>query len=113
MLFRSLSRKRENSLLRAVGLTGKQLCRMNICEGLCYGFFAALATLVIGLPIAVAVCREVSRRSFAGEILPYQFPFLEMSLFLLALFGLELLLSAWTAGRQKKQSLIEQMRAVE
>ncbi len=30
-----MSRKRENSILRSVGLTGKQLCRMNICEGLC------------------------------------------------------------------------------
>ena len=30
-----MSRKRENSILRSVGLTGKQLCRMNIYEGLC------------------------------------------------------------------------------
>ena len=71
------------------------------------------AVLLIGLPIAVVVCREVSRRSFAGEIVPYQFPILEMGLFLLVLFGLEFLLSAWTAGRQRKQSLVEQMRAVE
>ena len=112
-LSNQMSRKRENSILRSVGLTGKQLCRMNICEGLCYAAFAALAVLLIGLPIAVVVCREVSRRSFAGEIVPYQFPILEMGLFLLVLFGLEFLLSAWTAGRQKKQSLVEQMRAVE
>ena len=112
-LSNQMSRKRENSILRSVGLTGKQLCRMNICEGLCYAVFAALAVLLIGLPIAVVVCREVSRRSFAGEIVPYQFPILEMGLFLLVLFGLEFLLSAWTAGRQRKQSLVEQMRAVE
>ena len=112
-LSNQMSRKRENSILRSVGLTGKQLCRMNICEGLCYAAFAALAVLLIGLPIAVAVCREVSRRSFAGEIVPYQFPILEMGLFLLVLFGLEFLLSAWTVSRQNKQSLVEQMRAVE
>ncbi len=112
-LSNQMSRKRENSILRSVGLTGKQLCRMNICEGLCYAAFAALAVLLIGLPIAVVVCREVSRQSFAGEIVPYQFPFLEMGLFLLVLFGLEFLLSAWTASRQRKQSLVEQMRAVE
>ena len=75
--------------------------------------FAALAALLVGLPMAVVVCREVSRQSFAGEIVPYHFPSLEMGLFLLALFGLEFLLSAWTAGRQRKQSLMEQMRAVE
>ena len=112
-LSNQMSRKRENSILRSVGLTGKQLCRMNICEGLCYAAFAALAVLLIGLPIAVVVCREVSRRSFAGEIVPYQFPILEMGLFLLVLFGLEFLLSAWTVSRQRKQSLVEQMRAVE
>ena len=112
-LSNQMSRKRENSILRSVGLTGKQLCRMNICEGLCYAAFAALAVLLIGLPIAVVVCREVSRRSFAGEIVPYQFPILEMGLFLLVLFGLEFLLSAWTVSRQRKLSLVEQMRAVE
>ena len=112
-LSNQMSRKRENSILRSVGLTSKQLCRMNICEGLCYAAFAAMAVLLIGLPIAVVACREVSRQSFAGEIVPYQFPILEMGLFLLVLFGLEFLLSAWTAGRQRKQSLVEQMRAVE
>lgn len=59
------------------------------------------------------VCREVSRQSFAGEVVPYQFPILEMGLFLLVLFGLECLLSAWTVSRQRKQSLVDQMRAVE
>ena len=112
-LSNQMSRKRENSILRSIGLTRKQLCRMNICEGLCYAAFAALAALLVGLPMAVVVCREVSRQSFAGEIVPYHFPSLEMGLFLLVLFGLEFLLSAWTAGRQRKQSLMEQMRAVE
>ena len=58
-----MSRKRENSILRSIDLTGKQLCRMNICERLCYAAFAALAVLLIGLPIAVVVCREVSRQA--------------------------------------------------
>ena len=112
-LSNQMSRKRENSILRSIGLTRKQLCRMELCEGLCYAAFTALTTLLVGLPAAAAVCREVSRQSFAGEIVPYQFPTLEMGLFILVLFGLELLLSAWTAGRQRKQSLIEQLRTME
>ena len=112
-LSNQMSRKRENSILCSIGLTGKQLCRMNICEGLCYAVFAVLTTLLIGVPIAAVVCREVSRQSFAGEIVPYQFPVLEMCLFFLALFGLEFLLSAWTVSRQRKQSLVEQMRAID
>ena len=36
-----------------------------------------------------------------------------MGLFLLLLFGLEFLLSAWTVSRQRKQSLVDQMQAAE
>ena len=86
---------------------------MNLCEGLCYALFAALVTLTAGVPIAVVVCAGISKTVFAGKIVPYQFPVLEMGLFLLALFGTELLLSVWTIRRQKTQSLVEQMRALE
>jgi len=112
-LSNQISRKRENSILRSIGQTRKQQCRMNIFEGLCYALSTILAVLLIGLPLAVAVCREVSRLSFGGKIVPYRFPILEMGLFALVLFGLELLLSVWTAGRQRKESLVEQMRAME
>lgn len=106
-----MSRKRENSILRSVGLTRKQLCRMSVTEGMCHVFFAALTVLILGLPLSVAVCAEVSKKSFAGAVVPYQFPFLQMGLFLLVLFGMEVVLSVWMVRRQKKQSLVEQMRA--
>ena len=106
-----MSRKRENSILRSVGLTGKQLCRMSVTEGMCHALFAALTVLLLGLPLSMAVCAEVSKKSFAGTVVPYQFPFLQMGLFLLVLFGMEAVLSVWMVRRQKKQSLVEQMRA--
>ena len=110
-LSNQISRKRENSILRSVGLTGKQLCRMSITEGMCHALFAALTVVILGLPISMAVCAEVSKKSFAGAVVPYQFPFLQMGLFLLVLFGMEVVLSVWMVRRQKKQSLVEQMRA--
>ena len=110
-LSNQMSRKRENSILRSVGLTGKQLCRMSVTEGMCHALFAALTVLILGLPLSMAVCAEVSKKSFAGAIVPYQFPFLQMGLFLLVLFGMEVVLSVWMVRRQKKQSVIEQMRA--
>ena len=112
-LSNQMSRKQENSVLRSIGLTQKQLCKMNICEGLCYAFFATLATLIVGLPVSIFACRKMSVGAFAGNVVPYQFPVLEMGLFILVLFGMELILSVWTVRRQKKQSLIEQMRAME
>lgn len=95
-------------ILRSIGLPGKQLCRMNIVEGMCYAFFAVLAVFIVGVPFSVVICMEVSKKSFAGKIVPYQFPFLEMGLLILVLFGMELILSVWTVRRQKKQSLAEQ-----
>ncbi len=112
-LSNQIARKQENSILRSIGLTQKQLCKMNICEGLCYALFATLATLIVGLPASIFACRKMSIAIFAGKVVPYQFPVLEMGLFILVLFGMELILSVWTIRRQKKQSLIEQMRAME
>ena len=112
-LSNQMSRKQENSVLRSIGLTQKQLCKMNICEGLCYALFATLATLIVGLPASIFACRKMSIAIFAGKVVPYKFPVLEMGLFILVLFGMELILSVWTIRRQKKQSLIEQMRAME
>ncbi len=110
-LSNQMSRKRENSILCSVGLTGKQLRLMSVTEGMCHALFAALAVLLLGLPLSMAVCGSVSKKSFAGAVVPYQFPFLQMGLFFLVLFGMEAVLSAWMARRQKKQSLVEQMRA--
>ena len=112
-LSNQMSRKQENSVLRSIGLTQKQLCKMNICEGLCYAFFATLATLIVGLPASIFACSKFSVGAFAGKVVPYKFPVLEMGLFILVLFGMELILSVWTIRRQKKQSLIEQIRAME
>ena len=112
-LSNQIARKQENSILRSIGLTQKQLCKMNICEGLCYALFATLATLIVGLPVSIFACRKMSVGAFAGNVVPYKFPVLEMGLFILVLFGMELILSVWTIRRQKKQSLIEQMRAME
>ena len=112
-LSNQMSRKQENSVLRSIGLTQKQLCKMNICEGLCYAFFATLAILIVGFPISIVASREISIATFGGNVVPYKFPVLEMGLFILVLFGMELILSVWTVRRQKKQSLIEQMRTME
>ena len=112
-LSNQMARKQENSVLRSVGLTQRQLYQMIVCEGLCYALTAAITTVVIGLPVSILVCRVVSAMTYGGKIVAFQFPFFEMGLFLLVLFGLEFVLSLWTIRRHKKQSLIEQMRTME
>ena len=75
---------------------------MSVIEGMCHALFAALTVLILGLPLSMVICAEVSKKSFAGAVVPYQFPFLEMGLFLLVLFGMEVILSVWMVSRQKK-----------
>lgn len=70
-LSNQMSRKRENSILRSIGLLPNQLCKMNISEGLCYAFSAILATSAVGVPTAVMVCREISKVVFEGKVVLY------------------------------------------
>lgn len=86
---------------------------MIVCEEIGYVLFVMTTILIIGLPITIFACREISKIIYAGEVIAYQFPLFEMGLFIFVLFGLEFILSFWTICRQKKQSLIEQMRTME
>lgn len=107
------SRRQENSVLRSVGLAPKQLTQMAVWEGMGYVVSSILLMLAIGLPITLLVWRKFSISAYAGRILPYEFPWLQMGVYVVVLVTVEFILSVWTIRRQKKQSLIEQMRAIE
>lgn len=107
------SRRQENSVLCSVGLAPKQLTQMAVWEGMGYVVSSILLMLAIGLPITLLVWRKFSISSYAGRILPYEFPWLQMGVYVVVLVTVEFILSVWTIRRQKKQSLIEQMRAME
>ena len=107
------SRRQENSVLRSVGLAPKQLTQMAVWEGMGYVVSSILLMLAIGLPITLLVWRKFSISAYAGRILPYEFPWLQMGVYVAVIVTVELILSIWTIRRQKKQSLIEQMRAME
>ena len=112
-LSNQLARRQENSVLRSVGLTSKQLAAMTVYEGLGYVLCSILTSLAIGLPISVFACHKFSIANYGGKIIPYTFPLSKMLIYVLVIIGMELILSIWTIRRQKKQSLIEQMRAME
>lgn len=107
------SRRQENSVLRSVGLAPKQLAQMAVWEGMGYVVSSILLMLAIGLPITLLVWRKFSISAYAGRILPYEFPWLQMGVYVVVLVIVEFILSVWTIRRQKKQSLIEQMRVME
>ena len=53
-----------------------------------------------------AIVRKLAKRKIL-------IPFLQMGLFLSVLPGMAVILSVWMVSREKKQSLVEQMRTME
>ena len=95
-LSNQISRKVENSILRSIGLTEKQLYKMYVTEGLCYLFAATIVTVIVGTPISIVACRKVEYSELLQfRVLPYQFPIFDMGLFVLVLFILEFVLATW------------------
>ncbi len=67
----------------------------------CCHYMAVTGKSAWYIAASMAFCAEVSKKSFAGAVVPYQFPFLQMGLFLLVLFGMVVVLSVWMVRRQK------------
>ena len=111
-LSNQLSRRRELCMMRAVGMTKGQLYQVLTAEGMFYVLFSTGIALAGGTPVAVLICRWMGE-TMMGQVLAYRFPTGQMLLYIGVLVGLELLLSIWTIRKQEKNSLIEQMRAVE
>lgn len=102
-----LSRRREFAILQAVGMTGRQLQRMLVAEGLCYTLGSAAAAIVLS-----AVCSPLINRLFAQMFWFYRenvtvVPVLIM-LPLLAFLGWLIPFVTYRYGR--KSSVVEQLR---
>ena len=110
-LANQLARKYENSILRAVGLTGKQFYKMIICEGIYYILGSIVTTLVIGIPISIVVSKKIGYITFGREV-SYHFPFMYMTGYMVVLCSVVIVLSIWTVKKQQKQSIIDQLRDV-
>lgn len=106
------ARKQEISTLRSVGLSLKQLYRSLITEGLWYVLASFGIVLLLGIPIAIPVSKSVGIL-FGMSNLPYKFPVLQIGIYLLILFVLQLILSAWAVNDLQKRSLTEQMKSME
>lgn len=107
-----MSRKWENSVLRSVGLTKKQLYQMITVEGVGYVLLCVLLTALLGLPLSFVLHHEISAAVY-GSPTAFRFPFFYMALYFLLLMAIQFLLSLWSIRKQGKQSLIEQLRKLD
>lgn len=108
-LSNQLFRRREYSVLRSIGLTEKQLYKVIICEGMCYSILSICMTLLIGTPIAMLICRQMSIGCY-GKVVEYSFPFFYMGIYVLVLLLIQVILSTYQIREQKKKSIIDQLR---
>ena len=98
-------------MLQAIGQSKKQLIKMLCYEGLIYSIFAMLVTLVLGTGLgflSIQVVVETMNPYFY-----YSFPWLVVLIYSAILLIVQFILISYTTGNLKKQSLVEQIRAME
>ena len=106
-----LSRRQEDGLLQAVGLSKKQLVKMLCNEGLIYAVFATLVTLVLGTGLGFLSVQAVTKTM--NPYFYYSFPWPVVLTYLAILLIVQFILISYTTGNLKKQSLVEQIRAMD
>lgn len=106
-----LSRRQEIGMLQSIGLSKKQLIKMLCYEGLIYSVFATLVTLILGTGLGVLSVQVVVETM--NPYFHYAFPWLVALIYLAVLLIVQFILISYTTGSLKKQSLVEQIRAME
>ena len=105
-----LIRRKENSILLAVGLTRRQLWKTRLLEGEALIIASILVASIIGIPVGYLVANTFR---MTGAVEQYIFPFKEYGIFLIMLIVIDILLEFILNRALKKQSLIEQIRSIQ
>ena len=107
MLTSVVTRQREFAMMEAVGMTGKQLRRMLILEGMFYALWTVVFSVIVGSLFSLVVIKGISNGLW---LLQYRFTVLPMAIAVPILLLIGFLVPFVIAARQKKESLVEQMR---
>lgn len=105
-----LARKRELAVLQSVGMTGKQLKTMLVCEGLYYTVLALLVSL------AMTLCLGPLVGSVVGDIFwffTYHLTVTPILAILPAFLLLGALVPLWTYRSVARRTIVERLREVE
>lgn len=105
-----LARKQEFAMLEAVGMTGKQLKIMLICEGNIYAFLTVLFSVTLGSVIGYWLIRAV-----AGQIwfFSYHFTLMPIGLCIPVLIILSCLIPYISYHSMSKISIVDRLKIIE
>lgn len=100
-------RRREFAMLRSIGMTKREFNRMILLES----FFYGMKSLVIGIPIGVALSLVIHDVMMGGEwVLSYQLPLQAILLSVAAVFILITVIMKYSLGKINQQNTIETIR---
>lgn len=107
-----LERRRENALLRTLGLSPAQNARLGLYEALCMGGIAGLLALPVGLLMSWVLIAVINLRAFGWSLSLFLQPAVLLEAWALALGSALLagLWPAWRAWRQGSQMLAGGLR---
>lgn len=97
--------------MQAVELSNKQLSKTLLIEGLIYTIGTMILSVTIGSLVGYIVCKVFSAMSVFGEV-NYQFPVLEMIVYLIIILIVQLYFSAVAIKQVKKQTLVERIQSI-
>lgn len=110
MLTSIVTRRREFAMLQSIGMTGSQLRKMLILEGLCYALAAAAVSLVLGLLFSSVIVSAVASNLW---FFTYQFTLMPLLATIPVLILLGLLLPLLVLSNVTKQSVVDRLRETE
>lgn len=101
------ARRREFAMLQAIGMTGRQLQKMLICEGLIYGILSLVASVVLSF-LALPILSGAVNSMF--WFFTYHFTILPLLIVIPIFAALGILLPLASYRRVARQTIVERLR---
>lgn len=110
MLTSIITRRREFAMLQSIGMTGGQLRKMLMLEGLFYTAAAGAAALVLGILFSAVIVKAIAVNLW---FFSYQFTILPLVLVVPVLLVIGVLLPLLVLRTVSRQSIVERLRETE
>lgn len=105
-----LSQKTELAMLQSIGMTGSQIRRMVIGEGLVLAIGNVVISLIFGSLLGYGVCQIIT--NLGVDYMEYQFPVLYSLIYVIIVILVPCIIAFFMIKKFKKQSLVERLREV-
>lgn len=110
MITSIITRKKELSMLKSIGMTKRQVKRMIKLEGLYYGIFTTVVVVIIGFPVNYL---GVNILANSMSMFNYRFTVLPLVFMLIVLYMVVLITPNICLKKFGKDSIVEVLRAIE